>query len=342
MYRLFKNLSIFTIIILGVVNQSFSREYFNDKEVPETIEDVKAIEASLLKHLERCRTATVCIKAGEGSGSGVIVREDGLVMTAAHVTGATNTEMTVIREDGTELKAISLGLDSNSDAGLLKIVTPGKYPFVNVEKNTLNNITTKLGDWVFSIGHSGGFDEDRGSVVRLGRIVRMTDSPPTFQSDCSLIGGDSGGPLFNMDGILIGIHSRVGKVLDQNMHVMSADFFGTVEEDDKLTKWERMLEGDFIGDGPFAKKPIPGSAFMGVNFEETTDGLKVIDIEEKGVADKAGVKLNDVLVKLNDKPYKTKKELREYMKTQVRGGEVSIEIKRGDENLTIEFKFGKR
>jgi len=81
---------------------------------------------------------------------------------------------------------------------------------------------------------------------------------------------------------------------------------------------------------------------MGVNFEETTDGLKVIDIEEKGVADKAGVKLNDVLVKLNDKPYKTKKELREYMKTQVRGGEVSIEIKRGDENLTIEFKFGKR
>ena len=82
--------------------------------------------------------------------------------------------------------------------------------------------SASLGDWVYALGHSGGFEKERGVGVRIGRLVRMAEQ--TINSDCNLIGGDSGGPLFNMKGQLIGIHSRVGASLEQNMHVPLREF----------------------------------------------------------------------------------------------------------------------
>ena len=67
-----------------------------------------------------------------------------------------------------------------------------------------------------------------------------------------------------MDGILIGIHSRVGKVLDQNMHVASYDFFSKEKKGDELTKWQRMLNGEFLGKGPFAQPVAPGNGYLGI------------------------------------------------------------------------------
>jgi serine protease Do len=193
------------------------RPYFNDKKVPNA-NDLIAIQELLQKNKDRARAATVCIKIGKGSGSGVIVSEDGLILTAAHVSAGVNKKLTVIMEDGKELEARSLGLHSETDAAMIQITEKGSYPYVNIEpEKERDNASTKLGDWVFSLGHSGGFDKERGSGLRLGRLVRIAET--TIQSDCTLIGGDSGGPLFDINGTLIGIHSRVGKVTEQNMHV---------------------------------------------------------------------------------------------------------------------------
>ncbi len=80
----------------------------------------------------------------------------------------------------------------------------------------------RIGDWVFSLGHGGGLDEERGAMVRLGRVVSLKHE--AIQTDCKLIRGDSGGPLFNMNGELIGINSRVGTKLEDNLHVPMIDF----------------------------------------------------------------------------------------------------------------------
>jgi serine protease Do len=194
------------------------RPYFNDKKVPDA-KDLIAIQELLKKNVAKARAATVCIQLDQGgSGSGVIISEDGLILTAAHVSTGVNKELTVIMEDGKKLKARSLGLNSDNDAAMIQIIDKGKYPFASIEPaKEKDKASTKLGDWVFSIGHSGGFDLERGSGLRLGRLVRIAEY--TIQSDCTLIGGDSGGPLFDINGILIGIHSRVGKVTEQNMHV---------------------------------------------------------------------------------------------------------------------------
>jgi len=307
------------------------RPYFNDKKVPNA-KDLIAIQKLLLQNKNKARAATVCIQLGQGSGSGVIVSEDGLILTAAHVSTGVNKEVTVVMEDGKKLKARTLGLHSETDAAMIQITEEGSYPFVSIdpEKNR-DNASTKLGDWVFSLGHSGGFDKERGSGLRLGRLVRIAET--TVQSDCTLIGGDSGGPLFDMNGVLIGIHSRVGKVTEENMHVPIHVFH---------THWDAMKTGDFIGQGPFAKKPIKGSGFIGIALEKTEKGLEVTDVDEDSAAGKAGVKIGDILTQVEGKFITEKEELIAIMKVKAAGDEINITLLREGKNRELKLNLGVR
>lgn len=316
---------------MSVTGAFAERPYYNDKKVPNA-EDLVAIQKSLQDNLAQARAATVCIQLGQGSGSGAIVSEDGLILTAAHVSSGVGKEMTVVMEDGTKHKAISLGLDSETDAAMIQITDEGKYPFVKIDDGkTMNESSTLLGDWVFSLGHSGGFDEARGSVVRLGRLVRIAGN--TIQSDCKLIGGDSGGPLFDMNGVLVGIHSRVGAVLDVNMHVPMHTFHAN---------WDAMKKKEFIGEGAFAKKPVKGNAFIGVALEKVTEGLKVTEIEEKSAASKAGIKVGDIIVSADGEKQAEKADLVKIMKTKSDGDALMLEILSGGEKKEVKLQLGLR
>lgn len=304
------------------------RPYFNDKKAPESREDLEAIQKALSKVLPKVREATVCIDIGDGSGSGVIVSADGLILTAAHVSTGVGKDVTVILEDGRKLKAETLGLVASVDAAMIKITEKGPFPFSEIDKES----STVLGDWVFSLGHSGGFDKERGSVVRLGRLVRVANS--TIQTDCSLIGGDSGGPLFDLSGKLIGIHSRVGQQLQVNMHVPVKEF---------LTNWDGMLASEFIGEGPFAEKPEKGSGMLGVATEaRAAGGLKVTKVGRETAAEKAGIKEGDVLMKFNGTVLTTREQLQEIIKEMAANDKVEIEALRGEKTENFKLKLYAR
>lgn len=316
----------------GILKAEDARPYFNDKKVPDSREDLLAIQEALIKNLPRARAATVCIQIGQGSGSGVIISEDGVILTAAHVSGGTNKKLKIVMEDGTELEAVSLGLDSETDAAMMKITTEGKYPFVELDQaKTFEQSDLKLGDWVFSLGHSGGFDKDRGSVVRLGRLVRVANN--TVQSDCKLIGGDSGGPLFDMNGKLIGIHSRVGKNLEENMHVPLHVFH---------TGWKQLEDGEFMGDGPFAEKPVPGSGFIGIAVKEVEAGLEVTEMEKDSPAMSEGIEIGDVLVKVGDEVVKKRDQMSRLMKRHSAGDELSLTLLRDGKEVVVKVTLAKR
>ena len=304
------------------------RLYVNDKKAPETRKDLEALQKGLMQALPNARAATVCIDIGEGSGSGVIISEDGLVLTAAHVSTGVGEEVTVIREDGTRLKAETLGLVADSDAAMIRITEEGAYPFVEIDRTD----STRLGDWVFSLGHSGGFDKERGSVVRLGRLVRIADS--VFQSDCMLIGGDSGGPLFDLSGRLIGIHSRVGQQAQVNMHV-PMDVF--------IENWDGMLASEFIGEGPFAQRPVKGNGFLGLATDARPEGgLRVSKVGKKSPAEEAGVKEGDVLLKMNGTELSERKQIKELLAELSAGDEVTLELERGGKRETLNMNLGER
>ena len=304
------------------------RLYVNDKKVPEDRKDLDVLQSALIKALPQARAATVCIEIGEGSGSGVIVSADGLILTAAHVSSGVNKKVTVMLEDGTKLKAETLGLVADTDAAMIRITEKGSYPFIEIDREN----TTRLGDWVFALGHSGGFDKNRGSVVRLGRLVRIANS--TFQSDCILIGGDSGGPLFDLTGKLVGIHSRVGQQLQVNMHVPMSEF---------VKNWDGLLKAEFIGEGPFAKKPEKGNGYLGLATDARPEGgLEVTKVGNKSPAEEAGIKEGDVLLKMNGTALTKREQLQELLKEMSAGDEVTFDLERGGKPQSLTFNLGER
>lgn len=303
----------------------------NEKKAPESQGDIKAIQEALLSAIPKARAATVCIDLGEGSGSGVIVTPEGLVMTAAHVSSGVGKDVKVILPDGTKLKAETLGLLSETDAALIRITekNPGGEPFPFVEINKTDD--TKLGDWIFSLGHSGGFDKERGAVARIGRLVRVANT--TIQTDGTLIGGDSGGPLFDMEGRLIGIHSRVGPQLPVNMHVPVKVF---------LDDWDRMMKSEFVGEGPFAQKPKKGTGFLGVATEVADGGLKVTKVGKKSPAEEAGLKDGDLLRMLNGEKLDTRDRLKSILAELAADDKLTLEITRDGKEETIKLRLGAR
>lgn len=300
---------------------------FNQQKVPKTTGDLVAIQNALVENLEHARKATVSISLGQGFGSGVIVSPDGLILTAAHVTGAVGKELTVITNDGTKLKAVSMGLVSNTDAAMMRITEKGDYPYVEINKDN----DYKLAHWVMALGHSGGFDKERGPVVRLGRIVK--DSETTLHTDCKVIGGDSGGPLFDLNGRLIGIHSRVSKTMEQNMHVPMREY---------LKHWKEMEENQFLGDGPFARKPVKGSGFLGVGTVDAAEGLLVGKVGKDSPAEKAGVKPGDIITKVNDKKVGNKAAFKAELKEMAEGQTITLAVLRKGEEMAIKVTLGKR
>lgn len=305
-----------------------ARPVVNDKKAPEGRRDLEVIRDHLVDALPASRRATICIDLGEGSGSGVVVSPEGLILTAAHVTGGVGKELTVIFEDGKKVKAESLGLVSDTDCAMARIIEPGTWPHVEVDRAD----TSQLGDWVYSLGHSGGFDKERGVVVRLGRLVQVRED--TLQSDCSLIGGDSGGPLFDLAGRLIGIHSRVGQRTQENMHVPIREF---------IEHWDGLLGSEFIGEGPFAKRPEKGKGFLGVGTAARAEGgLTVEKVGRESPAERAGLKPGDVLLRMDGVDLASKEKLQDLLKDKAPDDRVALELLRSGKVETLTLRLGER
>lgn len=191
------------------------------------------IQKDVQKMLPQTRAALVAIQSGDGTASGVIISPDGLILTAAHVPGAPGKEMRVVLDDGSYTTAKSLGLDTTTDAALARLKDRGKpWPYVSLSREVTK---AQPGEWCFALGHPGGYDKSRGAVLRVGKIIKQTAN--SLHSDCVLMGGDSGGPLFNLAGEVIGIHSQIWEGRDQNVHVSMAPF---------LRSWEAMRNSQVI------------------------------------------------------------------------------------------------
>lgn len=280
-----------------------------------TLAEMKALEAQQKRVAELIQSVSVNVRQGAAQGSGVLIANN-FVLTAAHVGGRPHQRATIVLNDGTELPAEVLGMNRNVDAGLLKIVdTRGKeLPFATIGHSR----SLRKGQFVLGAGHPGGWQSNRGYVFRSGRIIEVMKD--TLITDVALIGGDSGGPLFNIKGELIGIHSRIGTDVSDNMHV-PIDVF----EDD----WDQLKKGEAWGVLP-GYRPMIG---VGLKEGETQAVLGSVD----GPAYEAGLKVGDIVVKFDGRPISTFKELQDAVLTTLPGDLVRVEVLRGTE--TRRFKI---
>ena len=189
---------------------------------PSTVPALKRVEAKSQAVAAKVLAATVGIinqsLAGGGhmgEGSGIVVSEDGLILTAGHVMDHAGAELTIIFPDGRRCTAKALGANFSRDTGVAKIIDPGKYPHVEMGQSS----DLKPGAWCMALGHPGGVQQGRTPPIRLGRILVGGKYARFIVSDATVISGDSGGPLFDLEGRVIGIHSNIGMSVNQNQHV---------------------------------------------------------------------------------------------------------------------------
>ena len=288
---------------------------------PSTVADLKAMQERVQKLSDKLMLATVGVQVGQAQGSGVIVSKDGYVLTAAHVSGNPGRDVTFIMSDGKTLKGKTLGLNRTIDAGLMKIAEGSDFPSVEMG---LSNIL-KDGQWCLATGHPGGYQPDRKPVLRMGRVLLSDNS--TITTDCTLVGGDSGGPLFDFDGKVIGINSRIAGPINANMHVPVNTFKDT---------WDRMVKGDAWGH-------LPGNApYLGVKGDADSKEAKIATVFPDTPAAKAGVMVGDLIISVNEVAVADYVAFQKMINDHQPGEELKLKIKRGDMDVEIKVKLAKR
>lgn len=288
------------------------------KAVPESIDDLREMETHVQSLVAALTETTVALTIGNAQGSGVIVSEEGMVLTAAHVSGPPGRPVTILLSDGTRAFGRSLGRNRTLDASLVQIETPEKKwshaPIARIED-------IRAGDWSIVMGHPGGHQQGRPPVFRLGRVIEADSR--VIQTDNELVGGDSGGPLFDMHGRVIGINSRIGPQTSLNLHTPINAY-----TDD----WDRLAAGeDFY---------LHSGALLGVSGEHVERGLKLTKVWPGDPAERAGIREGDILLRFDSRRVHSFERLRELVGECEPGSRVVLAILRDDEIFEVTVRLG--
>ena len=295
-------------------------------EPPETIQDLKAMQERFRSLATKLVPCTVGLRVGGAQGSGVIISEDGYVLTAGHVSGQAGRTVTVILHNGKQLKGKTLGADLQLDAGLIKIEDKGEWPYAEMGKSK----DLGRGQWCVCIGHPGGYRPERSAPVRVGRI--LDNRANGIRTDCMLVGGDSGGPLFDAQGKIIGINSRIGASARSNLHAPI----------DAFTKgWDRMVKSETWGGNQQSSGPTRGGPWLGVTSDPNADNAKIGKVSENSPAAKAGIKAGDIITRFDGKDINSFQDLSRLVKQKKPGDEVEVAVLRADQTLKLKLKLEK-
>ena len=298
---------------------------FGGESPPSSLEELRRMEVRQRELAIRAVEVTVGVRIGPAQGSGVIISKDGYVLTAAHVAQKPGLKVVFVLPDGSTVEGETLGLNRDIDAGLMKIndEQEGGWPFVEMGDYE----AVRPGQWVMATGHPGGYIRGRRPVVRLGRVIRKQDR--VLISDCPLIGGDSGGPLFGMDGKVVGINSRIGGALTANMHVPVSTFNDT---------WDRLVASEMWGAVP------RGQPFIGVRgggeAQNDVKGALVQWVKNGGPGDRAGLRPGDVVLKFGRTEVSDFQQLVLEVSRRKPGDKIKLLVKRGEEQIDMELKIG--
>jgi serine protease Do len=292
---------------------------------PRNVAELRLIEKQLQRVIGRAMPATVAVEIRGAAGSGVIVNKEGLVLTAAHVVGRAGRRAWVELPDGSRLRGRTLGANHDVDAGMVQLDDPpANLPFTPI--NTGPEV--KDGEWVVTIGQPGGIIEDRSPPVRFGRILLVEDG--ILCTDCKLVGGDSGGPLFNMRGEVVGIHSSIGPMVTHNFHVPITAF---------RKGWDRLIAGEVWG-GRFDDDE-EGRVLLGVAGRAENGQCLISQVFPGMAAEKAGVKTGDVILAVDNREITTFDELARMVYFKEPGDRIRLTVDRGGERLTLSARLGE-
>ena len=350
----FKNLRIILILIV-FFNLSF---FANAKSVPESFANLAEKLMPSVVNISTTQTVVTNVKPfpfefppgspfedmfkefgtpqkrkATALGSGFIIDAKGIVITNNHVIKSAE-DIFVRLDDGTEYKAEVIGADPLSDVAVLKIVSNIK--FIPVKFGDSDK--ARIGDWVIAIGNPLGLSGTvtSGIISARNRDIGMNRYEDFIQTDASINVGNSGGPLFDMNGDVIGINTailgREGSI-GIGFAIPSNSAKKVVEQLIEFGETKRGWLGVRI---QFVTKEIAD-----VEKLDKPRGALVASVADNSPSDKAGVKAGDIILEFNGVPIKEMKELPKIVAQTKVGKNVEVKIWRNGKEISKKIKLGR-
>ena len=267
-----------------------------------------------------------------GVGSGFIVSADGVILTNAHVVDDAD-EVSVKLTDRREFTAKVLGVDKTTDIAVLKIQANG-LPYVKVGDPK----TTKVGEWVVAIGQPFGFENTvtSGIVSAKSRSLPGDSYVPFIQTDAAVNPGNSGGPLFNLRGEVIGVNSQIFS--------RSGGFQGlafAVPIDVAMQVKDEIQKSGKVSHGRLGVAVQEVNQALAQNFGlKSPAGALVASVEKGSPGAKAGLEPGDVIVKLDGKEISRSSDLPPIISSLKPGTKVTLEVWRNGASKELTATVG--
>jgi len=279
---------------------------------------------------------------GAAAGSGFIITEDGYILTNYHVIDKANA-ITVAFNDGTTYPATLVGGEEENDIAVIKIDAKGLTPVVLGKSSDM-----KVGEQVIAIGNPLGeltFTETQGIISAMNRVITMSDGRKMnmIQTDCAINSGNSGGPLFNTHGEVIGI---VSAKYSSSGYTSSASVEGigfAIPMDDVSTMVSDLVEKGYV----------TGKPYLGIVMDQNgvstaaqaygvPAGVPVLGVTPGLAAEKAGLQEGDIITKVNDTETPSGGALSTALNQTKPEEEVSFTIYRNGETKELTVVMGEQ
>ena len=251
-----------------------------------------------------------------GVGSGFIISADGFVLTNAHVVEGAD-EVTVTLSDRREFKAKVLGADRRSDVAVLKLDATN-LPYLR----TGDSSKIRVGEWVLAIGSPFGLENTVTAGIISAKSRDTGEYLPLIQSDVAVNPGNSGGPLINLRGEVIGINSQIATLSGAyNGISFAVPIDEVIRVSDQLKSTGKVTRGRLGVQISEVTRDVAESLGLG-----KARGAEVSMVEAGGPAEKAGIKVGDIILAFNKQPIQTTTDLPRLVGASKVGSRASVTV----------------
>ncbi len=284
--------------------------------------------------LERNRPKNRGPRRATSLGSGFIIDASGLVVTNNHVIAEAD-EISVRLSDGTQLKAVLVGRDAKTDLALLKVEPKDKLPALKWG----NSDKSRVGDWVLAIGNPFGLGGSvtAGIISARGRDINSGPYDDFFQTDAAINRGNSGGPLFNMNGEVIGINTAIysptGGSVGIGFAIPSTLANRVIKQ---LAEFGRTRRG-WLG---VRIQTVTEEIAEGLGLDKASGAL-VAGVGKTGPAGKAGIEPGDVILRFDDTEVDEMRALPRIVANTRIGKTVKVDVWRKGEKVTLDVAIAE-
>jgi len=350
---------IFLISIFSLILLSCSSKEEENKEISsiEILEEENIILPSLNKVITKISPSVVAInistverdfflrqRTQTADGSGVIITEDGFIVTNDHVISKANT-ISVTLHDGNIYEASVVGKFPSSDIALLKIPKKNLQPLTFSKDDTL-----KTGDWVIALGNAFGLEG--GPTVTLGIVSALNRSIKTesgmiltdmIQTDAAINQGNSGGPLVNLQGELVGLNTILLSRAEGIGFAISSYLVKRYSDDlmkfgEVIIPWLGMELGTLTQE---QAKTYCNWGYKTCEYK-TIDGILIMEVEENSPSFETGIKAGDLITHVESEPVKSSREFYSRLWSYKLGSSINLKGKRQKKDVSFNIELRKK